>query len=103
MSEDKAKSLASEISRLIGEFEDCSPDLHGYLEFIDQSGEDASVDWNLYLDAGIVKIVVETGVNSIFLDSNDLKKMLKAAEFFEQLPAEERKLVMSILERDLDE
>lgn len=99
---DKAKDLAKQISELITEFESCSPDLSGYLEIINSHGDNDEVDWNLHLDDEEVKIVIETGASAVYIDHESMVAMLAATDFFSSLGGPERKLLMSILERDED-
>jgi hypothetical protein len=97
---DRAKELAREISDLISEFEECSPDLSGSLELVDHSGDVVPVDWNLHIDGEDIKIVIETGANAVYIDNDALAHMVSASNFFLTLGVQQRKLLMSILERD---
>lgn len=97
---DRAKQLAKEISDLISEFESCSPELSGELELVDQSGDSSEVEWNLHLDEDEIRIVIETGVNAVYIDHETLVSMLAASDFFATLEPQQRRLLMSILERE---
>lgn len=98
---DKAKELAGKISDLIHQFEDESPGLSGTIEIVNQAGDPDEADWNLHLDDNEVKIVIELGVNAVYITHDQLLEMLSASEFFTELDPEQRKLIISILEREV--
>lgn len=97
---DKAKELAGKISELIYEFEEESPSLSGVIEIINQAGDPDEADWNLHLDEGEVKIVIELGITAVYIDHNQLVQMLAASNFFSELQPAQRRLLISILERE---
>jgi hypothetical protein len=97
---DKAKELAGKISDLIYEFEEESPDLSGSLDIVNQAGDPDEAEWNLHLDDDEVKIVIELGINAVYISHEQLLEMLSASEFFTELKPAQRRLLISILERE---
>lgn len=97
---DKAKELAGKISDLVREFEEESPELTGVLSIVNQAGDPDEADWNLHLDEDEVKIVIELGINAVYIDHDQLVKMLEASSFFTDLDPAQRRLLISILERE---
>lgn len=97
---DKAKELAGKISDLVREFEEESPELTGVLSIVNQAGDSDEADWNLHLDEDEVKIVIELGINAVYIDHDQLVKMLEASRFFTDLDPAQRRLLISILERE---
>lgn len=95
---EKAKELAGEIVNLLSEFKDCSPDISGYVTVVGNDGSSEGVEWNLFLDSDGIQIVVDTGINAIYLDMESLNSMLDAGKFFAQLDSSQRAILMSILE-----
>lgn len=96
----KAKELAQQITDLVNEFENWSPPLSGKIEVVDSTGDSNPVGWNLHLDEDDIKIVIETGINAIYIDHHELMAMIAASDFFNTLEPNQRKLLMSILERE---
>lgn len=95
------KELAKKIAELISDFEDNSPNLSGEVEYVDSSGEERPVDWSLHLDEdNNVKIVIETGINAVYLSEDHLTLMLEALNFFTSLEPRQRKVIMTILEKE---
>jgi len=96
-----AKDIAKSIADLISSFEEYSPRLSGDVEYIDSTGEEKPIEWSLHLDGeDEVKIVIETGVNAIYLNSDRLTLMMEALDFFTSLEPKQRKVIMNILEKE---
>lgn len=98
MDNEKAADLAAKIGRLLLEFKECTPELNGSIESLD---DENSEEWNLHLDENSnARVVIDCGHKVLSLTLDDVASMTKAITFFDALPIKQRKLLMDVLDSE---